>query len=85
MTADQNPTTGPTQDDIDELAACMWQLLNDMGDGGLSVCTFAKAQARVALEPSINEPIEAECIISLVEARRVIREVNNAQSRYDKH
>jgi len=71
----QNDTTiTQTAEKVDELAGCMWQLLNDMGKDGLSVCAFAKAQARIAMEPFINDLIEAECLMPLAEAERIVRE-----------
>jgi hypothetical protein len=41
----------PTEQQIDNLVDATWQLLDDMGKDGLSVCAAAKAKARVAIEP----------------------------------
>ena len=41
----------PTEEEINDLAEAMWQLLDDMGRNGKSVCLAAKAQARIAYEP----------------------------------
>jgi hypothetical protein len=40
-----------TEQQVADLANAMWQLLDDMGRDGLSVCGAAKAQARIAYEP----------------------------------
>lgn len=41
----------PTEQEVNDLAEAMWQLLDDMGRNGKSVCLAAKAQARIAYEP----------------------------------
>jgi hypothetical protein len=38
-------------DRVMALADAMAQLLDDMGEDGVCVCTFAKAKARIAYEP----------------------------------
>lgn len=45
------PTRGPQPGDYDALVEAMCQVLNDMGDDGLSVCPLVKARARLAFEP----------------------------------
>ncbi len=42
--------TGRTAE-VQALADAMWQLLDDMGAEGTSVCAVAKASARIAYEP----------------------------------
>lgn len=37
--------------EVEALADAMWQLLDDMGAKGTSVCELAKARARVAFDP----------------------------------
>jgi hypothetical protein len=54
-----------TEQQIADLADAMWQLLDDMGKDGLSVCLAAKAQARVAYEPFITD-IEREAYAGLM-------------------
>lgn len=41
----------PTEQEVNDLAEAMWQLLDDMGRNGKSVCLAAKAQARIAYDP----------------------------------
>lgn len=55
-----------TEQQIAELADAMWQLLDDMGKDGLSVCLAAKAQARIAYEPFITD-IEREAYAGLMD------------------
>jgi hypothetical protein len=38
-------------ENVEALKDAMWQLLDDMGAEGQSVCLAAKAQARIAFEP----------------------------------
>lgn len=40
-----------TDEQVAALADAMWQLLNDMGKTGKTVCGLAKASARLAYEP----------------------------------
>jgi len=57
------------------LAEAMAQLLDDMGKQGKSVCLAAKAQARVAYEPFVDEPEWAEdCLMPLTVAKEVLRQ-----------
>jgi hypothetical protein len=62
----------PTIEQVEALADAMWQLLDDMCDGGQSVCLAAKAQARIAYEPfrDKSEP-EHDDWMSLAEAEAV--------------
>lgn len=63
----------PTEQEVNELADAMWQLLDDMGRGGLSVCLCAKAQAVIAYEP-FKTPLEREAydgLMPLAEALEV--------------
>lgn len=39
------------RDQVEALSDAMWQLLDDMGAEGTSVCLSAKASARIAYEP----------------------------------
>jgi hypothetical protein len=69
-----------TESEVERLADAMWQLLDDMGRGGQSVCLGAKAQARVAYEPfrDKSEPeyddwmtaAEAQAILDDAERKR---------------
>ena len=58
---------------VSALVDAMAQLLDDMGERGLSVCLAAKAQARVAFDPFI---VEADYTpdMALIEARRIMSE-----------
>lgn len=60
------------QNYIRELADAMWQLLDDMGKDGQTVCLYAKAQARVAFEPfrDADSPVD----FPLADAEQIIRE-----------
>lgn len=62
--------------EIEALADAMWQLLDDMGERGQSVCVAAKAQARIAFEP-FRDKSEPEFIdwMSLEEAKRIEAEI----------
>lgn len=69
------PPPGPVE--IAALADATWQLLDDMGVDGQSVCLAAKAKARVAYEPFRQEgddgimPLErAEGILAGLERGR---------------
>lgn len=71
----------PTEDQALALANAMWQLLDDMGESGLSVCLAAKAQARIAYEPfrlfeeaTLGE--EVPCDYPLSAAERIADEVS---------
>ncbi len=46
--------------DVVPLADAMWQLLDDMGADGLSVCPAAKAAARLAYEPFADADVPLE-------------------------
>lgn len=64
-----------SNEEVQELADAMWQLLDDMGDRGASVCLAAKAQARVAYEPfrDKSEP-EYDDWMSLAQAKKILKE-----------
>lgn len=62
--------TERTPEQIEALAEAMWQLLDDMGPEGRSVCLFAKAMARVAFEP-FQDP-DARTPMSLDDAVMVL-------------
>jgi hypothetical protein len=65
----------PTIEDVNNLIEAMSQLLDDMGKDGKSVCLAAKAQARVAYEPFIDEPEWArDCLMPLEYAKRILVE-----------
>lgn len=71
----------PTQEQVQALADAMWQLLDDMGESGQSVCGHAKAMARVAYEPfrlSETEELgeEVPCDYPLAAAQALIDDVN---------
>ncbi len=51
------------------LADAMWQLLDDMGADGLSVCPAAKAAARLAYEPFAD--VDAPLAYTVADARAV--------------
>lgn len=64
---------------IEELAEAMWQLLDDMGKNGLSVCGFTKARARIAFEPFIDKAesrIPHDDWMTLERAEEIVRCVN---------
>jgi hypothetical protein len=64
---------------VEELAEAMWQLLDDMGKNGLSVCGFAKAQARIAFEPFIDRAesrIPHDNWMTLARAHQIVDCVN---------
>lgn len=64
-----------TEEEVQELADAMWQLLDDMGKNGQSVCLLAKIDARIAYEPfrDKSEP-EYEDWLSYDEAKRHLAE-----------
>jgi hypothetical protein len=68
----------PTAEQVEALASAMWQLLDDMGADGQSVCLAAKAIARVAFEPFWQGDDAAECPLdmSLAEAQRIVDDLN---------
>lgn len=73
----------PTQEQVQALADAMWQLLDDMGEKGQSVCGHAKAMARVAYEPfrlaetaELGE--EVPCDYPLAEAEALIEDANRS-------
>jgi len=66
-----------TPEQIKALAEAMWQLLDDMGADSQNVSLAAKAQARIAYEPFIEEHFddwmtlsEAQRQIDYLEGRR---------------
>lgn len=61
-----------TDKEISDLADAMAQLLDDMGEHGQSVCLAAKAQARVAYEPFVEEDYTPD--MPLLEAQRIMSE-----------
>lgn len=62
-----------TPEQIKRLVDAMEQLLDDMGTSGQSVCLAAKAQARVAYEPFVDEEVR-EFYMALADAERVLKE-----------
>ena len=66
----------PTEKEIDDLAEAMWQLLDDMGRDGRSVCLAAKAQARLAYEPFNIEGLNWADWMSMEEAKRIEAEAD---------
>jgi hypothetical protein len=56
------------------LADAMWQLLDDMGASGQSVCLAAKAEARIAYEPFRNKSEDFKDWMSLEAAQRILKE-----------
>lgn len=56
--------------ELRQLLDAVWQVLDDFGEKGLSVCPAAKAQLRVAFEPfrTDDEPVDYD----LEEARRIV-------------
>jgi hypothetical protein len=69
--------TTHTAEQVQELADAMWQLLDDMGECGKSVCLAAKAQARVAYEPfrDKSDP-EYRDWMPLATAEQILKECN---------
>lgn len=63
----------PTEVEVTALADAMWQLLDDMGEKGQTVCRAAKARARIAFEPWNTEE-GALCEMPLAEANRLMAE-----------
>lgn len=64
-----------SHEEIEALAEAMAQLLDDMGKKGQSVCLAAKAQARVAYEPFIDEREWAdEYLMPLAVAKQILIE-----------
>lgn len=68
----------PTEQQVDELAEAMWQILDDMGKHGKSVCLAAKAQARIAYEPFADwtdwDQEMIETWMSLADAKKIVDE-----------
>ncbi len=62
-----------TDAEVSELVDAVWQLLDDMGKDGRSVCLAAKALARLAFEPFRDGP-ELDSWMSLEEAEKIIAE-----------
>lgn len=60
----------PTEAEVTALADAMWQLLDDMGEKGQTVCLAAKVRARLAFEPWNTEE-GALCDMPLEEAKRL--------------
>lgn len=56
------------------LADAMWQLLDDMGAKGQSVCLLAKVQARVAFEPFRDKSDHFDDWMTYEEAKAIIAE-----------
>jgi hypothetical protein len=52
----------------------MWQLLDDMGASGQSVCLAAKAEARIAYEPFRDKSEDFKDWMSLEAAQRILKE-----------
>lgn len=64
----------PTEKEIEDLAEAMWQLLDDMGKDGRSVCLAAKAQARIAYEPFNIPNMNWADWMSLADAEQIQRD-----------
>jgi hypothetical protein len=62
--------TMPTEQQVKDLADAMWQILDDMGKHGASVCMAAKAQARLAYEP-FNDGEADENLMDLKLAKKI--------------
>ena len=60
--------------DIAALVDAMDQLLDDMGPHSCSVCLYAKAKARIAMEPFITDDYASETYMPLREARAIVKE-----------
>lgn len=60
--------------EVEYLANAMWQLLDDMGKRGASVCLAAKAEARIAFEPFADDDCPLDNLMTLDEARAVMAE-----------
>lgn len=73
-----NKTTDYTSEEVSELVDAMWQLLNDMGETGQSVCMFTKAKARIAFNPFTNDVVETHGMMSMEEARLIVGEREDA-------
>ena len=56
------------------LIAAMDQVLDDMGTGGFAVCGATKAQARVALDPYLNDE-ERALHTPIEDARQLLKDV----------
>lgn len=64
-----------TPEQIEALEDAMWQLLDDMGADGKSVCLAAKAQARVAYEPFMpDDGTYYRDWMTLDQAERILKE-----------
>lgn len=74
----------PTPEEVGRLAEAMWQVLDDMGAEGRSVCLATKASARVAFEPFLQADFAADPSLdpdyapdmSLSEARAILAASN---------
>jgi hypothetical protein len=66
-----------TEKQIQDLIDAMDQLLDDMGVGGQSVCLAAKAQARIAFDPFLDQDCTAY-IMPLDEAKAIIADVQRS-------
>lgn len=74
----------PTEAEVTALSDAMWQLLDDMGKEGQCVCTYAKAQARIAYEPFLRADMASEPSLEtdyapdflLSEAEAIVTDVN---------
>jgi Lar family restriction alleviation protein len=59
------------------LADAVWQLLDDMGADGLSVCGAAKAQARIAVEPFLSCEDSDELDFTLRRAQEIMEAIRD--------
>lgn len=50
----------PTPEEVGRLAEAMWQVLDNVGAEGRSVCLATKALARVAFEPFLQADFAAD-------------------------
>ena len=70
----QGKRAEPRSREEQALIAAMDQVLDDMGTGGFAVCGATKAQARVALDPYLND--EERALHTPVEdARQLLKDV----------
>ena len=66
-----------TEEQVERLVDAMWQLIDDMGPTGLSVCHMAKAQARIALEPFLDDEDKTYTSwLSLFDAKQIVKSVD---------
>jgi len=74
LRAAATPSAEVSVESTTRLADAMWQLLDDMGASGQSVCLAAKAEARIAYEPFRNKSEDFKDWMSLEAAQRILKE-----------